>query len=113
MTTTAEFRQWMSRPLGIHPDSAAGRSFGLVIANETETFFVCWCCRNSCGGIWAASKNRWTLTTPIAFEEFLESLNQTGILNPKPGDDFGVRRWIKACRLAASPGLQEEQPHAG
>lgn len=113
MISTADFFNWMSRPAGIHPDSFAGRnSSGVILANETETLFVCWCCRNKCGGVWAASKNRWTLTTPIAFDDFLESLDQTGTLKTEMCDDFGVRRWIKACRLASGATLQEEQPHA-
>jgi hypothetical protein len=82
-------------------DSVHGPGFGVVASHENDSYFVRWCCRNQCGGVFSLARNRWTLTTPISFSAFLDLLAAEGVFIPESFEDFGVRRWIKACRLAA------------
>lgn len=115
MTDTLHDNQPMSYwaplppPLGVHPDSAAGRMFGIVVDDET---YVCWCCRNECGAVFSKTQGVWTLTTPIVFEDFLESLDANGVL-PIANRDWAARRWIKACRLASGEINNDHGPQSG
>lgn len=110
MVNVSEFLEWMAKPLGFHQDSMARRGLGLVIDSQTEAYFVAWCPRNQCGGIYALTTNRWTLITPIAFPDFLELLHADGIL-PAAARDWQARRWMKSCELAGRQTLLDvDQP---
>lgn len=88
-------------PLGMHPDAVTGSGFGImIICPPAELLFVRWCWRNQCGGIYSVALKRWALSTPIAFEDFLEVLKTDGIVPIEMWDAWEVRRWIKACRMA-------------
>src|SRR5690348_10056079 len=95
--------QPIPEPLGMHPDFTSGPGFSItVIHDETEYYLVRWCWRNRCGGVYSRSQERWTLTTPIAFEDFLKLLIAHGVITSMSCDSWEMRRWIKACRLAGS-----------
>lgn len=86
-------------PLGVHPDSAAGRMFGIVVDDET---YVCWCCRNECGAVYSKGRGVWTMTRPIAFKDFLDQLKESGTVSEEATQLFEFRRWSKACMMASS-----------
>jgi len=89
-------------PLGMHPDFATGPGYGVgIICSETERYVVRWCCRNKCGGIYSITLNRWTIITPITFEDFLEELKTRDFVTTESFDSWEMRRWVKACKLAS------------
>lgn len=101
-------------PLGMHPDYVTGPGFSItIIWPDANRFLVRWCCRNKCGGVYSKAQKRWNLMTPITFDDFLGFLKANNIIPRESWDAWEVRRWVKACRLAANPAPQEEQPHAG
>lgn len=100
MTSVSEFESWMSKPLGLHPDSTIEQSGALIIAAEDVTWMLRWCCRNHCGAIWHCATNRWTLLTPISFSDFLEYLDDQNIFPVEFRDSWDARRWIKFHMLA-------------
>lgn len=86
-------------PLGVHPNSAAGRMFGIVV---NEDIFVCWCSRNECGAVYSRSRGVWTMTRPITFKGFLDQLKADGTIAEATTKLFEFRRWSKACTLASA-----------
>ena len=101
-----EFREVGNKipePLGIHPDAMRNTpSFAItVIVAEKAAYVVRWCWRNKCGGVYSYEQERWTLTTPILFEDFLELLKSRDAIFHEALDSWEARRWIKANKLAS------------
>lgn len=89
----------MPEPMGMHLDPVTGPGFGIiVIYPDKQLCFVRWCCRNRCGGVYSKTLNRWTMITPITFEDFLKELKTNGVITTESCDSWEMRRWIKACK---------------
>jgi hypothetical protein len=98
-------------PLGMHPDAPIGRGYDLVIvhseqrdARPGERFFLRYCHRNKCGGVYSNTFNWWTMVTPITFAEFLEMLKEQMIISAHALESPEVQGWIQACSLASAQG---------
>jgi hypothetical protein len=96
-------------PLGMLPGASAGGGYGLVIvhsrqddARPGERFFLRYCHRNKCGGVYSNAFNWWTMVTPITFAEFLEMLKGQMIISTHALESPEVQGWIQACSLASA-----------